>query len=127
MAKGSRGGRRGGGVAKGELTLPDGSKIEFDGELIFGGNDKAIPQAVRKNLDDWENKRYKAKIEYAMSYYPDGTPIGAEKRGGKGSVRTPYSYHATEGATFTHNHPRGDGMLGGTFSPADLRNFAFGG
>ena len=36
MAKGSRGGRRGGGVAKGELTLPDGSKIEFDGDLIFG-------------------------------------------------------------------------------------------
>ena len=127
MAKGGRGGRRGGGVAKGELTLLDGSKIEFDGELIFGGDDKAIPQAVRKNLDDWENKRYKAKIEYAMSYYPDGTPIGAEMRGGKGSVRTPYSYHATDGATFTHNHPRGDGMLGGTFSNADLRNFTIGG
>lgn len=127
MAKGNRGGRRGGGVAKGELTLPDGSKIEFDGELIFGGDDKAVPQAVRKNLDDWENKRYKAKIEYAMSYYPDGTPIGAEMRGGKGSVRTPYSYHATDGATFTHNHPRGDGMLGGTFSNADLYNFTIGG
>ena len=52
MAKGSRGGRRGGGGAKGELTLPDGSKIEFDGELIYGGDDKAIPQVVRKNLDD---------------------------------------------------------------------------
>ena len=127
MAKGSRGGRRGGGVAKGELTLPDGSKIEFDGDLVFGGLDKAVPDAVRKNLDDWENKRSKAKIEYAMSYYPDGTPIGKEVRGGKGSVKTPSSYHATEGATFTHNHPRGDGMLGGTFSGADLRNFAFGG
>lgn len=127
MAKGGRGGRRGGGVAKGELTLPDGSKIEFDGELIFGGDDKAIPQAVRKNLDDWENKRYKAKIEYAMSYYPDGTPIGKEMRGGKGSVRSPLSYHATDGATFTHNHPRGDGVLGGTFSDADMRNFARGG
>lgn len=127
MAKGGRGGRRGGGVAKGELTLPDGSKIEFDGDLVFGGLDKAVPDAVRKNLDDWENKRSKAKIEYAMSYYPDGTPIGKEVRGGKGSVKTPSSYHATEGATFTHNHPRGDGMLGGTFSGADLRNFAFGG
>ena len=127
MAKGSRGGRRGGGVAKGELTLPDGSKIEFDGDLIFDGLDKAVPEAVRKNLDAWETKRSKAKIEYAMSYYPDGTPIGKEVRGGKGSVKTPSSYHATEGATFTHNHPRGDGMLGGTFSGADLRNFAFGG
>ena len=127
MAKGGRGGRRGGGVAKGELTLPDGSKIEFDGDLVFGELDKAVPDAVRKNLDDWENKRSKAKIEYGMSYYPDGTPIGKEIRGGKGSVRCPWSYHATEGATFTHNHPRGDGMLGGTFSGADLRNFAFGG
>ena len=127
MAKGSRGGRRGGGVAKGELTLPDGSKIEFDGDLIFGGLDKAVPEAVRKNLDAWETKRSKAKIEYAMSYYPDGTPIGKEVKGGKGSVKTPLSYHATDGATFTHNHPRGDGMLGGTFSPADLLNFAIGG
>ena len=48
MGKGSRGGRRGGGVAKGELTLHDGSKIEFDGDLIFGGLDKTVPQAVRK-------------------------------------------------------------------------------
>ena len=126
MAKGGRGGRRGG-VAKGELTLPDGSKIEFDGDLVFGGLDKAVPDAVRKNLDAWETKRSKAKIEYAMSYYPDGTPIGKEVRGGKGSVRSPLSYHATDGATFTHNHPRGDGLLGGTFSGADLRNFANGG
>ena len=127
MVKSSRGGRRGGGVAKGELTLPDGTKIEFDGDLVFGGFDKAVPEAVRKNLDDWENKRYGNKVEYAISYYPDGTPIGKEVRGGKGSVRTPYSYHATDGAIFTHNHPRGDGMLGGTFSGADLRNFAIGG
>ena len=129
MAKGNRGGRRGGGggVAKGELTLPDGSKIEFDGDLVFGDLDKAIPKEVRKNLDDWENKRYKAKIEYAISYYPDGTPIGSEKRGGKGSVRVPLEYHAIKGSTFTHNHPRGDGMLGGTFSSADLYNFARGG
>ena len=124
---GKGGGLGGGGVAKGELTLPDGSKIEFDGDLVFGELDKTVPQAVRKNLDVWENKRYGNKVEYAISYYPDGTPIGAEKRGSKGSVRTPLAYHTTDGATFTHNHPRGDGMLGGTFSPADLHNFAIGG
>ena len=62
MAKGSRGGRRGG-VAKGELTLPDGSKIEFDGDLVFGELDKTVPQAVRKNLDVWENKRLKSLIK----------------------------------------------------------------
>ena len=53
----------------------------------------------------------------------DGTPVGPEVRGSKGSVSSPLSYKQ-EGATFTHIHPREDGMLGGTFSEADLRNFA---
>ena len=127
MAKGSRGGRRGGGVAKGELTLPNGSKIEFDGDLVFGGLDKAVPEAVRKNLDDWETKRYGNKVEFAMAWNADGTPIGKEAKGGKGSVRTPFAFHHTDNSVFTHNHPRGDGMLGGTFSNADLRNFTIGG
>lgn len=127
MAKGGRGGRRGGGVAKGELTLPDGSKIEFDGDLIFGELDKAIPQAVRKNLDTWETKRYGNKVEFAMAWNADGTPIGKEVKGSKGSVKTPFAFHYTDNSVFTHNHPRGDGMLGGTFSTADLRNFAIGG
>lgn len=127
MAKGGRGGRRGGGVAKGELTLPDGSKIEFDGDLVFGGLDKAVPEAVRKNLDDWETKRYGNKVEFAMAWNADGTPIGKEAKGGKGSVRTPFAFHHTDNSVFTHNHPRGDGMLGGTFSNGDLRNFTIGG
>lgn len=127
MVKSSRGGRRGGGVAKGELTLPNGSKIEFDGDLVFGGLDKAVPEAVRKNLDDWETKRYGNKVEFAMAWNADGTPIGKEAKGGKGSVRTPFAFHHTDNSVFTHNHPRGDGMLGGTFSGADLRNFAIGG
>lgn len=127
MAKGGRGGRRGGGVAKGELTLPNGTKIEFDGDLVFGGLDKAVPEAVRKNLDDWETKRYGNKVEFAMAWNADGTPIGKEAKGGKGSVRTPFAFHHTDNSVFTHNHPRGDGMLGGTFSNADLHNFTIGG
>ena len=126
MAKGGRGGRRGGGVAKGELKLPDGSKIEFDGELKFGAKDPALNPTVRKNIESWEAKRANAKVEYAYSVDANGNPIGrGEIRGGKGSVRTPYSYHSTPDATFTHIHPRGDGMLGGTFSDADLSNFAY--
>ena len=125
MAKGASGGRRGG-VAKGELTLPDGTKIEFDGELRYGGKDAAVPDAVREKLDAWETNRYKNKIEYAMAWNEDGEELGKESRGGNGSVKSPYSYHSTPNSIFSHNHPRGEGMLGGTFSDDDLRNFANG-
>lgn len=126
MAKGSRGGKRGQGgyTAKGELKLPDGSKIEFDGDLKYYGNDKNIKGQVRQNIEAFETKRATSKIEYAYAVDKDGNPLMKEKRGGKGSVRVPLYVHDTDGATFTHIHPRGDGMLGGTFSSADLRNFA---
>lgn len=120
----SSGGRKGGGkTAKGELKLPDGSKIEFDGDLKYGGKDTTLTPEARKSIETWEAKRRKAKIEYAYSVHEDGTPVGNEARGGKGSVRSPASFKG-EGTTFTHNHPRGEGMLGGTFSTADMRNFA---
>ena len=111
-------------VAKGELKLPDGSKIEFDGELRYGDKDKTVTGAVRQNIESWENRRRKNKIEYAYSVDRDGNPVGPERKGGSGSVRTPYSYHG-EGTTFTHIHPRGAGILGGTFSEGDLQNFAY--
>lgn len=114
----------GGGFAKGELKLPDGSKIEFEGKLVFGREDKAVTGVVRQNITNWESKRKKNKIEYAYSVDANGNPIGTEVRGGKGSVRIPISMHDKDGATFTHIHPRGEGMLGGTFSYADMRNFA---
>lgn len=120
---GGKGYGYGGGSAKGELILPSGSKIEFEGELNYGGKDTTLTKEARKAIEAWEEKRVKNKVEYAYSVMEDGTPIGAEIRGTKGSVRSPLSYKQA-GATFTHIHPRGDGMLGGTFSQADLRNFA---
>ena len=124
-ASSGNGGGRGKFTAKGELTLPNGSKIEFDGDLKYYGDDKAVTGAVRKSIETWEAKRVGAKIEYAYSVDANGNMIDKECRGGKGSVRATLAMHATDGATFTHNHPRGDGMLGGTFSTADLHNFAF--
>lgn len=114
---------RGGSSATGELILPNGSKIEFDGELKFGGKDTTLTKETRKTIEAWEEKRVKNKVEYAYSVKEDGTPIGPEVRGSKGSVSSPLSYKQ-DGATFTHIHPRGDGMLGGTFSDKDLYNFA---
>lgn len=123
----SRSGKTGNGITytvKEELTLPDGSKIEFDGDLNYGKKDSTIPTTARNSVELWESKRRKNKVEYAYSVLPDGTPIGVEVKGGKGSVRTPKEYHDTDGAIFTHIHPRGDGLLGGSFSYADLHNFA---
>lgn len=132
MAKGSRGGTNnsGGGITRtvsGQLDFPDGTKVEFDGDLNYGKKDSTLSPTVRKEIETWENKRRKNKVEYAYSVNPDGTPIGPEIKGGRGSVSTPYAYHSTPDATFTHIHPRGrgqEGYLGGTFSLADLRNFA---
>lgn len=121
--RGASGGGGGGG-ATGELVLPNGSKIEFEGTLHYDGDDKALTGAARTAITGWEAKRVKNKVEYAYAVDANGNPIGNEIRGSKGSVRSPVSYHDTPDGTFTHIHPRGDGMLGGTFSSADLRNFA---
>lgn len=121
--RGASGGGGGGG-ATGELVLPNGSKIEFEGTLHYDGDDKALTGKARAAVTGWEAKRVKNKIEYAFAVDADGNPVGAEVKGGKGSVRTPRYYLDNNGGAFTHIHPRGDGMLGGTFSGADLRNFA---
>lgn len=115
---------RGGYTAKGELKLPDGSKIEFDGDLKYYGNDKTVKGVVRQRVEAWETKRGKSKVEYAYSVDANGNEIMAEKRGGKNRVMVPIFAHDTEGSTFTHIHPRAGGMLGGTFSQMDLENFA---
>lgn len=123
---GGRGSSSGGGRGSysGELALPDGSKIEFDGTLRTGKKDAALSQTQRKAVEDWESKRVKNKVEYAFSVDADGNPVGKEVRGRKDSVRVPRTYHDTDDAVFTHIHPRQDGILGGTFSQADLNNFA---
>lgn len=104
--------------------MPNGSKIEFEGTLKYDGDDKAVTGTARQTITSWEKKRVKAKIEYGYAVDENGNPLGTEVRGGKGSVRVPLKFHDTENAIFTHVHPRGDGMLGGTFSSADLRNFS---
>ncbi len=115
--------RRGGG-ASGEPTLPNGQKIEFEGTLHFDGDDKALIGRARQAIESWEKKRVGNKIEFGYAVDADGNPVGSEAKGGKGSVRVPRNFHDNPGGTFTHNHPRGDGELGGIFSGADLSNFA---
>ena len=115
----------GGATFKNEFRFPDGTVAQYDGDLNFGAKDPNLSPAVRQRVEAWEAKRVNNKIEYAYSVDEDGNPLG-EARGGKTSVTSPHYFHDTEGATFTHNHPReeGSGYLGGTFSQADMENFA---
>lgn len=119
------GGAGGAGGAAGELQLPDGTKAEFEGTLKFGQKDAALTGDARTRIESWENKRVKNKVEYAFAVDKDGNAIGKEIRGSKNSVSVPRRYHDAEDGTFTHIHPRDqEGYLGGTFSGADLNNFA---
>lgn len=131
MAKGGRGGSQNGGNSGMSVSTSavaqDGTTIDLsDTPLRYGGNDKALSAKERAALETQEKKRLSAKVEYAYAVDAEGNPVGNEKRGGKGSVSVPYSMYV-EGGTLTHNHPRvGEeaGMLGGTFSTADLNGFA---
>lgn len=111
-------------VLKSGSELPGTGVVEFDGELAYGAKDPSLSEASRKQIESWENKRRKAKVEYAYSVDENGNEIYHEVKGGKTSVTTP-SVMAKEGATFTHIHPRkdGSGYLGGTFSTDDIGTF----
>lgn len=110
--------------AKGKLQIGN-EIIEFDGVLKYGAKDPNLQGDNRKKLEEWENKRRKNKVEYGTVMDKDGEVL-EEKKGGKGSVKVPLWYHYKEGSTFTHNHPRENGLLGGSFSPDDLHNFNVG-
>lgn len=106
-------------------TGADGTSIDLSGSpLHYGGKDPNLTGAVRTAIEEFENKRWKNKIEYSRFVDANGSVI-EENRGGKGSVRA--TLHARMSAeAMTHNHPRtGDesGLLGGTFSTSDLNNF----
>lgn len=93
-----------------------------DSPLVYGGIDKALSGKARETIENFENKRYKNRVEFSAFVSDDGTTI-EENRGGKGSVGA--TLYARETAdVMSHNHPRQEGTIGGTFSSADLGNFA---
>lgn len=122
MAKGSSGISGGSG---GTVAVKSVGPIDLSNNpLVYGGDDPGVSGSARAAVVAWENKRAANKLEYNISVDQDGNPLHKEVRGGKGSVRVPI-VGLSEGAIHTHIHPREDeGVLGGTFSDADLRNFA---
>ena len=107
------------------IRLSDGREITLaDGETLTYSQDSGraeMPQSVK----NFEEKRVKGKIEYGLATMADGTVI-EERKGGKGSVKLSM-YAARTAEVYTHIHPRSgleSGQLGGTFSDADINNFA---
>lgn len=103
-----------------------GEEIDLsDNPLRYGGMDSSLVGKNREVIEQFEDVRWKNKIEFARYIDSEGRVI-EERRGGSGSVKSSF-YAATTATVMTHNHPRSkkdEGCLGGTFSSADLSNFA---
>lgn len=118
---------RGGGDGfekKGATKLQDGtSTIDLsDSPLRYGKSDKALDGRRRAEVEAFESRYVGAKVENAATFDSSGN-ITEQRRGGKGSVKTSVAKF-NEADTYSHNHPRQQGVLGGTFSVADLSNFS---
>lgn len=121
---GSRGAGSGRVGSGGKITSfqDGGTTIDLsESPLVYGGKDKALTGKAREALENFENQRYKNKIEYSKFISDDGSTI-EENRGGRGSVSASYSARMTADA-MSHNHPRSEGVIGGTFSTGDINNF----
>lgn len=113
-----------GAIVMNQVADIDGSMIDLSNSpLTYGDDDSALTGNARKNIKAFEDKRYKNKVEYAYFVMADGTQVGVEYRGGSGSVRTPVWVNKKADGAMSHNHPREKGIIGGTFSYADLKNF----
>ena len=102
----------GGGVTKvGRIDLR-----EFP--LKYGSEDHHFSNAIRKQIEKFEDSNYKKKNEHNVLVDSNGNVVETNV-GGKGSVG--YSESAARKSTTTsHNHPRDDDkLLGGTFSGGD--------
>lgn len=111
------------------VTTQDGTVLDLsENPLVYGTNDAAVTGALRNAIEAQETKRLPMVTEYGLVLDGNGNPIGSERHGGKNSVRIPtWTLNSDQAAAFTHNHPRGKGekgLLGGTFSDADLDGFS---
>lgn len=97
-----------------------------DSPLKYGKNDRSLKGKAREVIEEFEDKYIKGKIEQAIAIDKNGNVI-SRTRGGKSSVKTGV-IDWRNAYSFSHIHPRPDWYdkqrLGGTFSVADIENFA---
>lgn len=104
----------------------NGEEIDLsDYPLRYGGMDGNLAGKSREAVEQFEDARWKNKIEFSRFVDAEGNVI-EDNRGGTGSVKASFNARLTADV-MTHNHPRQQkekGCLGGTFSTGDLNNFA---
>lgn len=120
MGRGSSGLGGGDGFEKKGVKSAAGVDLS-ESPLRYGGSDLALNGKRRAAVEAFESRYASAKIENGATFDADGN-ITEKRRGGKGSVKTSIAA-LSKADTFSQNHPREDGVLGGTFSGADLSNF----
>lgn len=103
------------------LTARDGSKIDLSANPLRYGAAANLNDRERQSVDRFESKRAGNKVEFGTLIDSNGNVL-TESRGGKGSVKLPTRLY-NQASVMSHNHPRADGMLGGTFSGADINAF----
>lgn len=118
-------GQQTGFIAKSALGA-SGEEIDLsDYPLRYGEIDGNLVGKPRETIEQFEDARWKNKIEFSRFVDSEGNVI-EDNRGGTGSVKASYNARLTADV-MTHNHPRQKnekGCLGGTFSTGDLNNFA---
>ena len=120
----SSAGARGGFSVK-TLVTQGGEEVHLTNPLIYGKDDPYLTGDRRAKIEDFENRKANAKIEWGLLLDKDGNVI-TENKGGKGSVKFSQS-HLAQTQDLSHIHPRGkgeEGLIGGTFSAADTNVFA---
>ena len=122
-ASSSAGGSRGGYSVKTVMTQ-GGQEVHLTNPLVYGKDDPYLTGESRRKMEDFENRKANAKIEWGYILDKDGNVV-TEHKGGRGSVSFTYNQlaHAKQ---LSHIHPRGkgeEGYLGGTFSGADTNSW----
>lgn len=123
-SSGGSGSSGGGAVYTGDTSLNiNGDQIDLSNSpLIYGDLDSALAGNARTVIEQFESRRYGMKSEYSRFIDSNGNII-EDNHGGKSTVGASYNARMTADA-MSHNHPRGNGVIGGTFSDADISNFA---
>ena len=101
-----------------------GQEVKLTNPLTYGKDDPYLTGQRRQIIEDFEKRRGNAKIEYGISLDDNGNVV-TENKGSKGSVRFTYDQLGRT-KDLSHIHPRGkgeEGLIGGTFSDADLNMF----
>lgn len=118
--RGGSGGGRGGSSTK--VYEQSGGYIDLkDSPLQYGRKDDMLKGKQRTTIEEFEKNRVNEKVEHSRTVSKNGNVI-AERKGGKGSVEL-YTRDGENGQVGSHNHPRESGVLGGTFSNADIEVF----